>query len=150
VPFLKDRAKDGPIKWPAMNLTLISGGTISIGALLTLWHDSFYELFGYNPADHPGAAAAIFAALVVAIALIFAADLLARGIASSKVGRATTMPSGWTATLIAKESDEEGYAVAAVRTTSSGPEFFVLKDGKPASWRTPGTKAGEVKLKPPA
>jgi hypothetical protein len=147
---LKDRAKDGPIKWPAMNLTLISGTTISIGALLALWHDSFDGLFGYKPADHPGAAAAIFAALVVAVALIFAADLIARGIAASKVSRATTMPSGWTATLVAKESDEEGYAVAAVRTTSSGPEFFVLKEGKPASWRTAGTSNGDIKLKPPA
>jgi hypothetical protein len=149
VAILKDRAKDGPIKWPAMNLTLISGTTISVGLVLTAWQGIFDEFFGFKPADQPGAAAAIFAALVAAIALIFAADLIARGIASSKASRATTMPSGWTATLILDGSDEEGYAVAAVRATNAGPEFFVVKDGKPASWRTLGTGSGNVKLKPP-
>jgi hypothetical protein len=149
VAILKGRAKDGPIKWPAMNLTLISGTTISVGAVLAGWDNSFQDVFGYKQEENPGAAAAIFVSLVIAVALIFAADLIARGIASSKAGRTTSMPIGWTATLILDGSDEEGYAVAAVRTTNAGPEFFVVKDGKPASWRTLGTGSGNVRVKPP-
>ncbi len=150
MPSLSQRASGGPIKWPAMNLTLISGTTISIGAILTVWHKSFKEVFGYAPMDHPGASAAIFAALVVALGLIFAADLLARGIASSKVGSVVVMSAGWKAKIIASGPDDEGYEVAAARTTGSGLEYFVVKAGKSGSWRSPGTENGKVELQPPS
>jgi hypothetical protein len=148
---LKQRASGGPIKWPAMNLTLISGTTISIGAILTVWHESFKKVFGYAPMDHPGASAAIFAALVIALGLIFAADMLARGIASSKVGSVVAMPDGWKATVIASGEDEKECDVAAARTTAAGLEYFVIakKDGS-GTWRDPGTKAGQVTLQPPS
>ncbi|HEV2790079.1 MAG TPA: hypothetical protein VGV69_02110 [Solirubrobacterales bacterium] len=143
---LKNRAKDGPIKWPAMNLTLASGATLSIGALLTLWHDSFETIFGYKPEDHPETAAAIFISFVLAIALIYAADLLARGIASSKTGDSAALPKGLKATLIKPGEDERGYSAAAIRVSAAGPEVLIVKADQAAEWRQLGGEEGMVTL----
>lgn len=147
---LANRGKGGPIKWPALNLTLISGATLSVGAILTFWHEAFKALFGYLPKEHPGAAAAIFVSLVFAIGLIFAADLIARGVASSKVGDAAAMPNGWKATLVLDGPDEVGFAVAAVRSAGGAAEFLVVKEGKDASWHAAGAETGDIKLELPS
>lgn len=142
----KNRAKDGPIKSPALNITLFSGATLSIGALITRWQGLFEQLFGYQPEDNPGAAAAIFASLVVAIGLIVAGDLLARGLASSRVGDTAVIPTGLTATLVKAGADEAGYAVVGARATGAGTEFLVVKQGEAPTWRRAGDQTGNVKL----
>lgn len=142
----KNRAKESPIKAPALNITLFSGATLSVGAIITFWQEAFSGLFGYEPAANPGAAAAIFASLVVAIGLIVAADLVARGVASSRVSDSASTPKGWKATLVKSGADDTGYTVAAARVASAGIEFLVVKDGESPSWRTAGTADGEIKL----
>jgi hypothetical protein len=147
----KDRAKQGsPIKAPALNITLFSGVTLSLGAVLTRWQGLFEELFGYKQAENPGAAAAIFASLVLAIGLIVAGDLLARGIASSRVGDTATVPMGWSATLVTTGADETGYSVAAVRATAGGAEYLVVRSEREPIWTIPGDSPGQIKLHLPA
>jgi hypothetical protein len=146
---IKNRSKDAPIKAPALNVTLFSGAVLSLGTIVTYWTDFFDQLFGYSPKENPGPAAAIFAALVLAMGFIVAADLIARGVASSRTSDTTAMPHGWTAALVQTGADLEDCAVAAVRVTSAGPEYFIV-NGEERSWRTPGTTAGQIKLSGPS
>lgn len=147
---LRSRGKDGPVKAPALNITLISGGTIALGTILTRFSGLFEEVFGFKPADNPGPAAGVFAALVIAIGLIVAADLIARGVASSRPSDTAQVPEGWTAAIIQPGRDDTGYSVAAARVTSAGLEFFITKDGASPSWRTVGDKDGDIVLTGPS
>jgi len=150
IEALKNRAKGGPIKWPALNITLFSGLTLSIGAILTAWHEAFNSVFGYKPQDHPGPAAAIFVGLVISIGLIVAADLLTRGIASSNPGDSAKISDGWKATLVTATADEADYSAAAMRIGPGGPEVLIVKSDKGSSWRALGTSVGDVRLTAPS
>jgi hypothetical protein len=146
---IRNRAKGGPIKWPALNLTLYSGAVLSLGAILTLWHDAFESLFGYKPEENPGPAAAIFISLVLAVALIYAADLLTRGIASSNPGQVAPLPKGWQATVIKDGQDETGYSAGAVRVAAGGLQVLLVKPDQPAEWHQLGSNNGMVHINPP-
>ena len=146
---VKNRAKNGPIKMGALNATLLTGTVISIGSILTYWTDFYEKIFGYKPEENPGAAAAIFAALAIAFGLIIGADLLARGIGSSRTSDTGPMPDGWTAVVVTSGEDEGGYAAVAIRITAGGPEYYVVKE-KAGSWRQPGSAVGNIKLSSPA
>ncbi|MGN6215429.1 MAG: hypothetical protein ACTHN7_00505 [Solirubrobacterales bacterium] len=144
--IVKNRAKDGPIKWPALNLTLYSGATLSVGAILSLWGGIFKQFFGYSPQDHPGASAAIFAALVGAIALIFAADLLTRGIAASHPGDSAPLPEAIKVQLNQAGSEPVYYRAVAIRIASNGPEALILKEDTDPTWHPLGSDTNQVKL----
>ena len=146
---VRNRAKDGPIKMGALNATLLTGTAISIGSILTYWTDFYEKIFGYKPEENPGAAAAIFAALAIAFGLIIGADLLARGIGSSRTSDTGPMPDSWTATLVTSAEDVGGYTAVAVRVTAGGPEYYVVKD-KEGGWRQPGSAVGNIKLLAPS
>lgn len=147
---IRNRAKGGPIKWPALNLTLYSGAVLSVGAILSFWHEAFEALFGYKPEENPGPAAAIFVSLVLAVALIYAADLLTRGIASSNPGQAAPLPKGWQATVVKDGQDEAGYSAGAVRVAAGGLQVLIVKGDQPAEWHALGSSNGTVNLNPPS
>lgn len=147
---LKQRAKDGAIKSPALNITLISGGTIAVGTIITRFPGVFEDMLGFKPVDHPGPAAAVLVSLVAAIGVIVAGDLIARGLASSRVSEAAEMPEGLTASIVKTGADDPGYTVAAAQVTSAGLEFFVVKEGATPSWRRVGTEDGCIRLHGPA
>ncbi|MEU8640128.1 hypothetical protein AB0C38_48705 [Amycolatopsis sp. NPDC048633] len=142
-----DNSKD-PIPTGAANLTL---GTAFIGAV-TLIVDNFTgwssKLLGPNPSS--GSQAALAIAVIGAMAVVFAADLLARGYASAHATppAATGAPaasepaetSGITVSIPElAAADEHGWQVVQV----DGDRLLVVKKGQPPKWYPIGKVRGD-------
>ena len=136
-----------PIKAPAMNITLGTAGVLSLGAVLTAWKDAFEYIFGANVSN--GVRAAVLIAVIAAVVVIAAVDMLARAIATRRdPHHVLTLGEGWTASVQKEGADETGFTVAAARVgdAPSEAEYLLLKDGKAPTWH----RATTVTLKAPA
>ncbi|WIY02179.1 hypothetical protein QRX60_50760 [Amycolatopsis mongoliensis] len=126
-----DNAAD-PIPTGAANLTL---GTAFIGAV-TLIVDNFTgwssKLLGPDPGS--GSQAALAIAIIGAMAIVFAADLLARGYASAHAAPAASKPaesSGVTVSIPELAAADEGnWQVVQV----DGDRLLLVKKGEPPQW----------------
>lgn len=146
---LANRAvKRSPIKAPAMNITLGTGGVLSLGAALTTWKESFEFLFEVPPTD--AIRAQVLIATIAAIVVVAAADMFSRAI-SARQDPHHVLPwgAGWTAAISQPEADDPGYIVAGMRTRASQPdavEYLLVKAGSAPVWK----RAADVTLAPPA
>ncbi|WP_372666545.1 hypothetical protein [Amycolatopsis kentuckyensis] len=145
-----DNAAD-PIPVGATNLTL---GTAFVGAV-ALIVDQFAgwstKLLGPDPSS--GSQAALAIAIIGAMAVVFAADLLARGYASAHAtppANSATPDAPGTAKSAASSditvsipeldsADEHGWRIVL----ADGDRLLVVKRGKPAQWYAIGSVRGE-------
>jgi hypothetical protein len=130
---LKNRAIDrAAIKAPALNISLGSIGVLSLATALTAWKNGFEFLFERST---PGVRAAVLIATLGVIAIIVAADMLARAIATRKDSmHVVPMGKGWTASIVQAGADDPGYTVAAVRAGATGTECLLVKAGQAPTW----------------
>lgn len=145
----EDNSTD-PIPVGATNLTIGTAFAGAVALIANQFGGWSAKLLGPNPSS--GTQAALAIAIIGAMAIVFAADLLARGYASAHAapptGPATAAPASSTETgssgitvsipeLVA--ADERHWQVVQV----DGDRLLVIKKGQPAQWYPIGKVIGE-------
>ena len=143
------------IKSPATTLTLGSAGAATIATLVTVYNDSFHEIFG----DTAGAniKAAVLIAVIGGWALVAVADILGRAIAkaatekaaglkaSAEIAAKATPSTSLTPTVLAANNldgpDEEGFLAVATRSADGVDEVMLVKAAEKPVW-VPYDKVG--------
>lgn len=135
-------SKSDAIKGRTLNLTLFSGLAAAITAAITVFNDSFKEIFGdtLTGTDLADAKLTLLVAVIAAFTLIAVADLLARAWATAASTKVIVTPVP--GSPAAKTLDGDGYAIAAMRVKASAPdevEYLLVKAGTEPTW-TPAAK----------
>ena len=130
-----------PIPTGSTNLTVVSALVAALGLIVDQFTDWTDKLLGAGASS--GVKVALAIAIVGALALVFAADLLARGYASAHrdfaqagsktIGPAPNVSVGGVVVSIPAlpHEDEAGWMIIR----ADGDKLLLIKNGKPAQWR---------------
>jgi hypothetical protein len=137
---LVDPQPNDAIRAGTMNLTLVSGFVAAIGIILNAIPGVMDAIIGEAPT--PGLRVAIFIAIIGALTVIVAADILARGYASAKKPDLHAVPLGQPVHAEREDIDDKAsWSAVAVRETAPtngdgkvGLEFLVTKPHHRPAW----------------
>jgi hypothetical protein len=138
----KEARKNAPIPMGATNLTVATTLVAAIGLLIEPFTNWIEVFLGKNPST--GARTAFAIALLGALAVVYAADLLARAYASAHQPSQPVKAldgSELTVRIPAEEGteNEQGWRIINV----SDGKLLVIKKGKPPRWEDLANVRGE-------